>query len=128
MLCNLLDDLVHLLEAFLHLLESRIAGSDDYEGGERLDFAYRLWKGPLLIAGGYDLASARKLVDEEYPVRKIVVIFGRYFIANPDLVYRIREGLELSAFDVATFYTTERAGYSDYPFSEEYLASVQVSA
>lgn len=108
--------------AFLHLLESRITGGDDYEGSERLDFAYRLWKGPLLVAGGYDLVGARKLVDEEYPDREIVVIFGRYFIANPDLVYRAKKDLQLARWDRSTFYTPGDLGYVDYAFSKEYLA------
>jgi NADPH2 dehydrogenase len=110
--------------AYLHLIESRMSGGEDHEGGEGLDFAYKLWNGPLLVAGGYKLADAQRLVDEEYPDKDIVVIFGRYFIANPDLVYRFKEGLELSAYDRNTFYTSNSAvGYVDYPFSAEYLES-----
>ncbi|KPM35518.1 Chanoclavine-I aldehyde reductase [Neonectria ditissima] len=113
--------------AYLHLVESRMAGSDDCEGSERLDFAYKLWNGPILVAGGYKLADAQKLVDEEYPDKDIVVMFGRYFIANPDLVYRIKEGLELGAAERTTFYVSNSpVGYVDYPFSAEYLASKQV--
>lgn len=29
--------------AYFHLVESRVSGSEDYEGSERLDFAYKLW-------------------------------------------------------------------------------------
>jgi NADPH2 dehydrogenase len=113
--------------AYLHLVESRVSGSEDYEGIERLDFAYKLWNGPLLVAGGYTLADAQKLVDEEYPGKNIVVMFGRYFISNPDLVYRIKQGLELSAYERKTFYMRNSAvGYVDYPFSAEYLASKNV--
>ena len=110
--------------AYLHLVESRIAGAEDAEGNERLDFAYKLWNGPLLVAGGFKLADAQKLVDEEYPDKDIVVVFGRYFIANPDLVFRIREGLDLNAYERKTFYTSKSAvGYVDYSFSAEYLKS-----
>lgn len=113
--------------AYLHLVESRVSGGEDYEGSERLDFAYKLWNGPLLVAGGYKLADAQKLVDEDYPNKDIVVMFGRYFIANPDLVYRIKEGLELSAYERKTFFINNSAiGYVDYPFSAEYLASENV--
>ncbi|KAF2790978.1 NADH:flavin oxidoreductase/NADH oxidase family protein-like protein [Melanomma pulvis-pyrius CBS 109.77] len=113
--------------AYLHLVESRVSGSEDYEGSERLDFAYKLWDGPLLVAGGYKLVHAQKLVDEEYPDKDIVVLFGRYFIANPDLVYRIKEGLEFTAYERKTFYISNSAvGYVDYPFSAEYLASKNV--
>ena len=110
--------------AYLHLVESRMSGGEDFEDSERLDFAYKLWNGPLLVAGGYKLADARILVDEEYPNKDIVVIFGRYFIANPDLVYRFRKGLELNMYERKTFYTNNPVvGYVDYPFSAEFLAS-----
>lgn len=117
--------------AFIHLIESRVIGAEDVEdkaGLERLDFAYNAWNGPVLVAGGYTPAGARKLVDEEYPDKDIVVVFGRHFIANPDLVYRIKEALELNPYDRATFYTGAAEGYIDYPFSPQYLASLSVQA
>ncbi|KAH8678548.1 putative N-ethylmaleimide reductase [Xylariales sp. PMI_506] len=113
--------------AYLHLIESRISGAGDYEGNDRLDFAYDLWKGPLLIAGGYTPEEARKLVDSDHPDKEIVVMFGRYFISNPDLVFRIKEGLTLSPYDRETFYTQgSPAGYLDYPFSTEYRANHKI--
>ncbi|PMD45856.1 putative N-ethylmaleimide reductase [Hyaloscypha variabilis F] len=109
--------------AYLHLIESRISGSDDYDSHDRLDFAIELWDGPLLIAGGYTPEEARRLVDEKYPNKEIVVIFGRYFLANPDLVFRIKEGVALTPYDRKTFYIAESpVGYTDYPFSKEFLA------
>jgi NADPH2 dehydrogenase len=112
--------------AYLHLVESRVSGAEDYSlSNERLDFAYRLWSGPILVAGGYKPVDAQRLVDEEYPDKDIVVMFGRYFIANPDLVYRIREGVALNAYDRKTFYISKSSlGYVDYPLSMEYLKSV----
>lgn len=109
--------------AYLHLIESRISGSDDHDGHDRLDFAYVLWNGPLLVAGGYTPQEARKLVDEKYPEKDIIVIFGRYFVSNPDLVYRIRESLDFSRYNRKTFYVQKSVvGYTDYPFGKEYLA------
>ncbi|KFY24453.1 hypothetical protein V491_02156 [Pseudogymnoascus sp. VKM F-3775] len=108
--------------AYLHLVESRMSGAEDSKNSERLDFAYNLWNGPLLVAGGYTPADAQRLVDE-YPDKDIVVVFGRYFIANPDLVYRIKKGIELTAYERKTFYTDNALGYVDYPFSTEYVAS-----
>ncbi|KAK7911033.1 hypothetical protein PG985_013514 [Apiospora marii] len=112
--------------AYLHLVESRIAGAEEVEGGERLDFAYAIWDRPILLAGGFRAANARSLVDEEYPDKDIVILFGRYFISNPDLVYRIQKGLALSAYDRDTFYTSLAAGYVDYQFSPEYLAGAHL--
>jgi len=113
----------HFSLAYLHLVESRISGAQDHDGSERLDFAYNIWPGPILVAGGYTPAEAQELVDKRYSDKRIVVIFGRYFIANPDLVYRIKAGLELRSHDRSTFYTSSAVGYTDYPFSAEYLTS-----
>ncbi|KAH8894748.1 FMN-linked oxidoreductase [Thozetella sp. PMI_491] len=114
--------------AYLHLVESRIAGANDYNkygDSDRLDFAYELWDRPLLIAGGYTPEEAARLVNVERPEKDIVVMIGRYFISNPDLVYRIKQGIKLSAYNRETFYTKQSSlGYLDYPFSKEYLASV----
>ncbi|KAI1359246.1 NADH:flavin oxidoreductase/NADH oxidase family protein-like protein [Xylaria arbuscula] len=112
--------------AYIHMIESRVVGPEDVvdeSGLERLDFAYKAWNGPVLVAGGYTPAGARKLVDEEYPDKDIVVVFGRHFIANPDLVYRIKEAIELNPYDRSTFYASSAEGYIDYPFSPQYLAS-----
>ncbi|PTB42728.1 hypothetical protein M441DRAFT_46382 [Trichoderma asperellum CBS 433.97] len=108
--------------AYLHLVESRISGSHDCEGSETLEFAYKLWNRPLLIAGGYKLDDARKLVNK-YPYKDIVLMYGRYFIANPDLVYKVKEGLQFTDYKREMFYTGHALGYTDYPFSPQYLES-----
>lgn len=51
------------------------------------------------------------------------MVFGRYFISNPNLVYRVRKGLPLALWDRSTFYVKVSArGYTDYPFSLEFLS------
>jgi len=44
-----------------------------------------------------------------------LVAFGRYFVSNPDLPLRIKQGLPLSDYDRNTFYTFDARGYVDYP-------------
>jgi len=44
------------------------------------------------------------------------VSFARYYLSNPDLVRRFREGAELAHFNRKTLYTPGPAGYTDYPF------------
>ncbi|KGO74287.1 Aldolase-type TIM barrel [Penicillium italicum] len=110
--------------AYLHLVESRTSGSQDSDGHDTLDFAYDIRNGPFLIAGGYTSHEARKLVDEKHPDKDIMVIVGRHFVFNPDLIFRTQKGLELTAYKRDAFYVFESTvGYSDYPFSKEYLAS-----
>ena len=43
------------------------------------------------------------------------VAFGKAFIANPDLVERLRTGAALNAPDPTTFYGGGAKGYTDYP-------------
>ncbi|KAJ5370330.1 uncharacterized protein N7496_006422 [Penicillium cataractarum] len=112
--------------AYLHLVESRVSGAMDFDAQDRLDFAYHLWNGPLLVAGGYTPLEAQRLVDGKYPEKDIIVVFGRFFISNPDLIYRVKEGLELNPYNRETFYVIQSAvGYLDYPLSDAYLLNKQ---
>lgn len=43
------------------------------------------------------------------------VAFGRAYIANPDLVARLRHGAELNTVDSSTIYGLGARGYTDYP-------------
>ncbi|KAK1637730.1 NADH:flavin oxidoreductase/NADH oxidase [Colletotrichum phormii] len=58
------------------------------------------------------------------------VVFGRYFIANPDLVERLKNGWELNPYDRTTFYGAEppEKGYNDYEFYKVDNAEVTTSA
>ncbi|KAJ8116176.1 hypothetical protein OPT61_g2337 [Boeremia exigua] len=119
------SDLVKKLDplklAYLHLVESRIAGNADVESTESLDFAIDLWSGPLLLAGGYKPDTAKTVVDQERPNRDILVMFGRLFIATPDLPFRVKEGLDLNQYNRDTFYTPKKPeGYIDYEFSPQF--------
>jgi 2,4-dienoyl-CoA reductase-like NADH-dependent reductase (Old Yellow Enzyme family) len=42
----------------------------------------------------------------------------RYFISNPDLPRRIKEGIPLTKYDRSTFYSHGREGYVDYDFAK----------
>ncbi|MOA39961.1 N-ethylmaleimide reductase [compost metagenome] len=44
-----------------------------------------------------------------------LIAFGRPFIANPDLVKRMKNGWPMAVPDKDTFYTGRDAGYIDYP-------------
>jgi NADPH2 dehydrogenase len=108
--------------AYLHLVESRISGNADAEDYTALEPLLPLYtSGPILIAGGYKPDSARKLVEEDLKDRDIVVVFGRYFISTPDLVFRLEKGIEFNPYDRDSFYIAKsEKGYTDYPFSEEF--------
>ncbi|MFZ4540988.1 MAG: alkene reductase [Rickettsiales bacterium] len=50
------------------------------------------------------------------------VVFGRLFIANPDLPQRFASGAVLNPADGKTFYGSGAAGYTDYPALQENAA------
>jgi len=69
--------------------------------------------GPLILCGGFDRASATQAVEEG---RADAIAFGVGYIANPDLVERLRRGAAWNTPDPATFYCGGDHGYIDYPF------------
>ena len=71
-----------------------------------------MFSGSLIAAGNYTPADAEKLVAAG---GADAVAFGKAYIANPDLVERIKRGVSLNVADEATFYTPGPAGYVDYP-------------
>jgi N-ethylmaleimide reductase len=66
---------------------------------------------PLIVAGGFNDKNSAAPVDAgEFDV----VVMGRPFISNPDVVDRIRNGWPLAPWDRNTFYTSGTKGYTDY--------------
>ncbi len=68
--------------------------------------------GPYILAGGFDAASAEKALDAK---QADLIAFARSFLANPDLVERMRIHAPLNSPDMQTFYTPGAKGYTDYP-------------
>ena len=69
-------------------------------------------QGAIILAGGMTLERAERLIAAG---TIDLAAFGRPFIANPDLVARLRTGAALAVPDKATFYGGGAAGYTDYP-------------
>ena len=96
---------------------------------EALDFILKEWNGqsPVIVAGGYTAHNAALAVDEQYKRWDVAVAFGRFFISNPDLVFRVKNNVPFSPYNRETFYIAKsEMGYNDYPFSEEFLRSHSV--
>ena len=122
---HFIEGLKELKLSYLHLVESRVSGSADYEATEKVDPLMKIWgnTGPVLLAGGFQPGSARRAIEEEYTGQDVMIVFGRHFIANPDLPFRIEKGIELTKHDRDTFYNAKSPqGYVDYPFSQEWEA------
>jgi NADPH2 dehydrogenase len=120
---DLISKLSPLNLAYIHLVESRIQGGVEVEADGALDFAFKALgpKTPVLIAGGFTPEKAVEAVDVEHKDANVGIVFGRYFISTPDLVFRIKEGIELNKYERTTFYKARsEEGYTDYPFSKEW--------
>ncbi|CAK1365351.1 unnamed protein product [Cercospora beticola] len=122
----LLQNLKSLKLAYLHLIEARIKGNDDSDcGGQKsVDWMVKAWDNatPILLNGGFNAETAKEAVNVKYKEQDVVIVFGRYFVSNPDLVYRIREGVKFEPYERKVFYTPKKKeGYVDYGFSREYL-------
>jgi N-ethylmaleimide reductase len=76
----------------------------------------RRFDGPYIANGGFDLYRAEAALARG---RADLIAFARPYIANPDLVERLRLGAALRRPDPATFYGGGAAGYTDYaPLTE----------
>ncbi|EHK42252.1 Hypothetical protein TRIATDRAFT_31295 [Trichoderma atroviride IMI 206040] len=124
---------IHLVEAtgdpvtWLYEKEEELDQHKTYRRNT-LEYLLEEWDNwsPVIIAGGYTAENVFPAVDGLYAKWDIAVAFGRYFISNPDLVFRIQAGIELSPYKRDSFYAKKTAeGYIDYPASEEFLKESQ---
>jgi N-ethylmaleimide reductase len=70
------------------------------------------FRGALFVNGGYDYDSGTAALAAG---EADAVVYGRAFIANPDLVERFATRGPLNALDTSTLYTPGAKGYTDYP-------------
>jgi len=98
--------------AYIHMIEGATQGPREVPGGFDLQILRRSFKNLYIANNGYDRGLAlearrRNLAD--------LIAFGRLYIANPDLVERLRIGARLNVPDRKTFFGGGAAGYTDYP-------------
>jgi N-ethylmaleimide reductase len=103
--------------AYIHVIEGATGGPRDIADRpfnyEALRAAYRDagGRGAWMVNNGYDAALADKALAHGADL----VAFGRPYIANPDLVDRLRQGAPLNPLDKDTLYGGGAKGYTDYP-------------
>ena len=105
--------------AYLHIIEPRVKGNIEVaEGLEPVATRHlrKIFKGLIIAAGGFNYKNANEIISAG---EADLVAFGRYFIANPDLPHRFKNGYPLNVYDRNTFYGGDARGYNDYPFYEE---------
>ena len=115
---------VHILKAlnpklaYVHFIEPRDdLYTDTPDLVNTLDAFREAWKGVFVSAGGY--SNNIDLIESVAKDTGNLIAVGRAFIANPDLVERLRRKLPLNKYDRSTFYSFGPDGYTDYPFYKE---------
>ena len=91
--------------AYLHVIRLKTPQVDGVE------VAQANFTGPLILNDSISFEQGNRTVDSG---EAAAVSFARYYLANPDLVRRFREGAELATFDRKTLYTPGPKGYTDY--------------
>lgn len=85
----------------------------EYEGPDSLGPRLKEAFGGVFVANEkFTQAEGDKVIAEG---KADAVLFGKLFIANPDLPLRFASGAELNRPDPQTFYTHGEEGYIDYP-------------
>jgi N-ethylmaleimide reductase len=97
--------------AYLHVIEGSAGGPRDIAPFDYAALRERA-RTPWMVNNGYDRPMA---LDAVASGAADVVAFGRPFIANPDLVERLRADAPLNTPDASTFYGGGAKGYTDYP-------------
>lgn len=107
----LIDELNKRGIAYLHMSEPDWAGGVPYTDEFRQKVRAR-FDGVIIGAGAYTREKAEALIEKGLID---AVAFGRDYIANPDLVERLRKKAELNPQRPESFYGGGAEGYIDYP-------------
>lgn len=75
-----------------------------------------VFEGPLVLNSDYDGARAQAALDAG---QADAIAFGRGFLANPDLPFRLRHGIALAPDRMETWYSQGSTGYTDYPTARD---------
>ncbi|MCE2659355.1 MAG: alkene reductase [Rubrivivax sp.] len=108
---HVLARLAPLNLAFAHLVEGTTGGARDEVPFDHAALR-RHFAGAWVVNNGYTREMALQAVEDG---RADAVAFGRPFIANPDLGWRLRHQQPWADADRQTFYRGGERGYTDYP-------------
>lgn len=92
--------------AYLHLVRRSFGDLDNFA------LVKKHWRGNLILNNELTAETAAEALHQGAAE---AISFGRDFIANPDLVERLDQGLALSSYNPSSLYTEGPAGFTDYP-------------
>ncbi len=112
----LIEQLNKRSPAYLHIAEPSWVGGEPFTDDFRAKIR-KAFKGKIILAGGYSPELGEYVLQAGYAD---AIAYGRSFIANPDLVARIRQNGPYNELDKKTIYRRGMEhGYLDYPFLTE---------
>ncbi|MBY0504907.1 MAG: alkene reductase [Bryobacteraceae bacterium] len=98
---------------YLHVMDPVTADHMLSNGEPQMHPALRpLFPGTLMVNGGYTRETAEAALAQG---TADLIAFGVPYLANPDLLERLRAGAAMNAPDFATLYSPGVKGYLDYP-------------
>jgi N-ethylmaleimide reductase len=107
----IVDQLNALKLAYIHVVEGATGGPRDVAPFDYESLRKR-FNGAYIANNGYDFELANKVLAAN---AADLIAFGKPYIANPDLVERLKRAAPLNTPDTATFYGGDAKGYTDYP-------------
>lgn len=115
----LAEQLGKLRLAYLHCVEGQTRGPN---AASAFDFKalHAAFGGKYIANNGYDRQLA---IDTVASGHADMIAFGHHYIANPDLVERLRRNTPLAEADKATYYGGGANGYTDYRTLAEMVGS-----
>src|SRR5215210_2535758 len=117
----IVDNFNALKLVYIHVIEGATGGPRDVAPFDYGSLRKR-FKQAYVANNGYDFDLANRQLDAN---EADLIAFGKPFIANPDLVERLKSGAPLNVPDKATFYGGGAEGYTDYPVLAEALDAAQ---
>jgi N-ethylmaleimide reductase len=96
--------------AYCHVVEGHTQGPRDFHGFD-FDKLRQIFAGPWMVNNGYTREMA---IETLAAGRADLVAFGRAYIANPDLVDRLRLDAPLNEVDWDHTFGGDERGYTDY--------------
>jgi len=105
--------------AYVHVVEGATGGPRDAIAFDYAGLRAR-FNGAWIANNGYTREMAVHAIESGYAD---LIAFGKLFIANPDLVERLRTGGPYNRLDADHLYGGGAEGYTDYPALEGVLAS-----